>query len=129
MVENDQNGINGRNDLKEIVHLMKSKLNKKQRTIHLGIDFVNNGKPVGVSSKRPKKLVKFKAGSLRRTVTVGTTPRHSINTTVGTPATRETSQEEPQATSGDTAYSKGSHGTKTSLQTSLHCHFHLHSRA
>ena len=129
MVENDLNGINGRNDLKEIIHLMKSKLNKKQRTIHLGIDFVNNGKPVGVTSKRPKKLVKFRAGSLRRTVTVGTTPR--INTTVGTLGTRETSQEEQPATSGDTAYSKGSHGTKTSLQTSLHCHFqfHLHSRA
>jgi hypothetical protein len=60
--ENYQN-ITGHQNLKHVMKFKKYKLKKVQNTIRIGIEFINNGKPFKVSSKRSKMLMEIKSNT------------------------------------------------------------------
>ena len=51
--------IKGQNNLKHVRRFMKNMVKKVQKTIRIAIDFINNGKPFNVNSKRLKMLSKL----------------------------------------------------------------------
>jgi adenylyl- and sulfurtransferase ThiI len=62
-VHENKQSLNGHHSLKYVMKFKKNKLKKVQNTIRIGIDFINNGKPFKVSSKRSKMLTEIKSNT------------------------------------------------------------------
>ena len=62
-VHENKQSLNGHKSLKHVIKLKKNKSKKVQTTIRIDIDFINNGKPFKVSSKRSKMLMDIKSNT------------------------------------------------------------------
>jgi hypothetical protein len=62
-VHENKQSLNGHQSLKHVIKLKKNKSKKVQTTIRIDIDFINNGKPFKVSSKRSKMLTEIKSNT------------------------------------------------------------------
>ena len=77
-VHENKHNLNGHHNLKHVMKFKKNRLKKVQNTIRIAIDFIINGKPFKVSSKRSKMLteMKSKTKQLDSSKTEGHTPSH-----------------------------------------------------
>ena len=79
-VDENKQSLNGHRSLKHVMKFKTNKSKKDQNTIRIDIDFINNGKPFKVSSKRSKMLteIKSKTKQLNSNKKEKHSPSHSL---------------------------------------------------